>query len=308
MIYKAYYQTVGVARDASTEDIKKAYRKLARKYHPDVSKDPQGEAKFKEVAEAYEALKDDERRAAYDQLGRHQANQDFSPPPDWAQRFGDGASFGDNIDLSDLFAGLRGQRRGRGNGAGYAMAGEDFEVAAAISLEDAYHGAQLDLNLSMPERDGHGRLRHVPRTFQVRVPKGATDGQRLRLAGKGGKGTNGGADGDLYLNITLKPHPLYRVSGHDLYIDLPVTPWEAGLGATVKVPTLGGAVSLKLPAGTASGQKLRLGKRGLPQPRGGEGDLYAVVTIVMPPVLSDSEQALLKQWAGSSTFDPRAHF
>jgi curved DNA-binding protein len=170
------------------------------------------------------------------------------------------------------------------------------------------HGTQVDLNLSMPEVDAQGVPRHAPKAIKARIPKGATDGQRLRLRGQGGKGMNGGRDGDLYLNIELQPHPLFRPSGHDLYLDLPLAPWEAALGATIEVPTLGGAVNLKIPPGTTAGHKLRLGKKGLPKPAGGEGDLYAIVQIVNPPVLGERERELFKELAEVSRFDPRGHF
>ena len=309
MKYKDYYSTLGIERGAGAEDIKKAYRKLARKYHPDVSKDPDGEEKFKAVAEAYETLKDPEKRAVYDQLGSHQAGQDFQPPPDWGKQFGDSQFSFDGVDLADLFAGLNAGRHHGGSGAGQLrMPGEDYEITAHISLEDAYRGTEVELNLTVPEHDEKGFVRRVPRIFKVRIPKGASDGQRLRLAGRGGKGFNGGRDGNLYLNIALHPHSLFRVSGHDLYLDLPMAPWEAVLGATVEVPTLGGPVRLKVPTNTHAGQQLRLGGRGLPKTNGGEGDLFALAQIVVPTAASESERELFKQLAEGSTFNPRGHF
>jgi curved DNA-binding protein len=311
MKYKDYYATLGVARGASADEIKKAYRKLAQKYHPDVSKDPKGEEKFKELAEAYQTLKDPEKRAAYDQLGTgHQPGQEFRPPPDWEQRFGgqgQGGGFAfDDVDLSDLFESLRG-----GGGRGRAQMktpGEDFEVTVHLTLEDAHRGTQVQLELGMPEYDAEGRMRRVPKKVTARIPKGATEGQRLRLRGQGGKGLNGARDGDLYLNIALHPHALFRPSGHDLYLDLPLAPWEAALGATIEVPTLDGAVNLKVPPNTAAGKKLRLGKKGLPRPGGGEGDLYAIVQIVNPTVIGDRERELFEQLAQAAHFDPRGHF
>lgn len=309
MKYKDYYQILGVGRDADIDAIKKAYRKLAHKYHPDVSKDPAGEEKFKEIADAYQALKDPEKRAAYDQLGRHRPGQDFQPPPDWGKQFGDAASSFDDIDLSELFAAHAGGRRRAGRQGGtFQTPGQDYEVTAHITLDDACRGTTVDLNLTVPEYDDSGRMHRVERSFKARIPKGATDGQRLRLRGKGGKGFNGGPDGDLYLNIALHPHTLFRVSGHDLYLDLPLTPWEAALGAVLEVPTLRGPVHLKVPPGTHAGQKLRLAKRGLPKPREGEGDLFAIVQIVVPTVLSERERALFKELADGSTFNPRGHF
>ena len=309
MKYKDYYRILGVARNATGEDIKKAYRKLAHKYHPDVSKDPEGEEKFKEVAEAYETLKNPEKRPAYDQLGSYQPGQDFQPPPDWGKQFGDSHFSFEDVDLADLFAGLAAGRHRAGPGTGQIrMPGQDYEVTAGISLEEAYRGTEVELNLTVPEYDAKGLLHRVPRTFKVRIPKGATDGQRLRLAGRGGKGLNGGRDGDLYLNIALRPHPLFRVSGHDLYLDLPLAPWEAVLGAAVEVPTLGGPVRLKVPPNTRAGQQLRLSRRGLPKPNGKEGDLFAIAQVVMPAATSERERELFRQLAEGSTFNPRARF
>jgi curved DNA-binding protein len=309
MKYKDYYRVMGVDRKASADEIKNAYRKLARKYHPDVSKEPGAEEKFKELGEAYETLKDAEKRAAYDQLGSHKPGQEFRPPPGWEQQFGDGRfSFGD-IDLGDLFAGMTGgMHRARPGGGKIRMPGQDHEVTAHITLEDAYRGTEVDLELTVPEYDEGGFPRRVRRAFKARIPKGATDGQRLRLPGKGGKGLNGGRDGDLYLNIALHPHRLFRVSGHDLFLDLPLAPWEAVLGTSVQVPTLGGSVRLKIPPGTHAGRQLRLAGRGLPKPHAGEGDLYAIVQIAVPTVTSERERALYKELAEASTFNPRGHF
>ncbi len=261
MKYKDYYATLGVARDASAETVKAAYRKLAQKYHPDVTKDSGGEEKFKEVAEAYQTLKDPEKRAAYDRLGSgYEPGQEFRPPPDWERQFGDGGFSFDEVDLSDLFASL-GARRGRTRRT-MATPGADFEVRVHLALEEAHRGTQVDLELKMPEFDAQGHVRHVPKSVKARIPKGATDGQRLRLRGQGGAGAHGGRNGDLYLDIALHPHRIFRTSGHDLYLDLPLAPWEAALGATVEVPTLSGSVSLKVPPGTPAGRKLRLAAQG----------------------------------------------
>jgi curved DNA-binding protein len=301
MKYTDYYAALGVARDASAEEIKKAYRKLAQKYHPDVSKEPGAEARFKEIGEAWQTLKDPEKRAAYDALGSRPEGEEFRPPPDWGQRHGGGQFSFEDLDLGDLFS------RGFGARGGGGMPGQDFEVPAEISIEDAYAGTTLQLQLSMPEYDEQGRLRRVPRTVKARIAPGAVDGQRLRLPGKGGKGFGGGRDGDLYLDIKLKPHRWYRSSGHDLYLDLPLTPWEAALGASVEVPTLAGTVSLKVKPGTSSGQKLRLAGRGLPLPRGGAGDLYAVAQIVVPE--PDARQReLYAELAQGASGNPRRHF
>ena len=309
MKYKDYYAILGLTKNASADEIKGAYRKLARKYHPDVSKEKDAEAMFKEVAEAYQTLKDPEKRAAYDQLGSFQPGQDFRPPPEWQQHFGDTHFSFEDLDLSDLFEAFGGGRAHAGRQAGaHPVRGQDYEVTAHISLDQAYRGAEVDLDLNVPEYDERGFAHRVPRSFKARIPKGATDGQRLRIPGKGGKGLNGGRDGDLYLNVVLEPHPIFRVSGHDLYVDLPLAPWEAVLGTEVELPTLGAPVLLKVPPGTRAGQHLRLGKRGLPTPRGGEGDLFAIVQVVVPTAVGDAERSLYKELAERSTFNPRAHF
>lgn len=313
MKYKDYYKVLGLERGATGAALKGAYRKLARKYHPDVSKDPDGEAKFKDLQEAYQTLKDPEKRAAYDQLGSHRAGQDFQPPPDWNAHFGGnhgaGPSSFDEADLAELFAGLSGGRhRGGPARPDLPMPGRDYDVTAQITLEQAYQGTQVDLNLSVPDYDGEGRLRRVERTLNVRIPAGAIEGQRLRLRAQGGKGFNGGPDGDLYLNIVLRTHPLFRAAGRDLYLDLPLAPWEAALGASIDIPTLGGTVSLKVPPATKGGQKMRLAKRGLSNPHGIEGDLFAVVQIAMPAQLTERQTALFTELADASTFNPRSHF
>jgi curved DNA-binding protein len=318
MKYTDYYAALGVERGASADEIRKAYRRLAQKYHPDVSKETDAEAKFKDVAEAYQTLKDPEKRAAYDALGSRPQGEEFRPPPDWARRYanasgdagqaGGEASFSfDDVDFNDLFGRFGAGARGGRGGFSAAMPGQDFEVPVSISIEDAFKGTTLELNLQMTQVDAQGQPRRVPHNVKARVAPGAIDGQRLRLPGKGGKGTNGGRDGDLYLDISLQPHPLYRATEHDLYLDLPLTPSEAALGASVQVPTPAGAVNLKIPAGTSSGQKLRLGGRGLPRPRGGAGDLFAVAQIVVPPDLSERERELYRE-LGETAANPRAHF
>ena len=316
MKYKDYYEILGVARDAAEADIKKAYRKLARKYHPDVSKEQGAEEKFKEVAEAYEVLKDPEKRAAYDQMGFYQPGQDFRPPPDWGERFGGAGThtFEDlgDIDLFDLLSGLglgRGAAGGRRGGAQFHMPGQDYEVTVHAGLEDLNRGAEVEIPLSATEMTPDGHLRRSTRTVRVRIPKGATAGQRLRVPSKGGTGVGGGPAGDLYINIQLRPHDLFKVSGHDLYLEVPVTPWEAALGATIEIPTFDGKVSLKIPPGSRAGQKLRVRGKGLPRPKAAEpGDLYAVLQIVTPSVLSEREKELYRGLAEASSFNPRAHF
>ena len=307
MKYKDYYATLGVERTATADAIKAAYRKLARKYHPDVSKEAGAEEKFKEVSEAYETLKDPEKRAAYDELGRHPEGEQFRPPPGWEQSFG-GTSFSfDDVDLADLFAGISGRgRRGR-RAPNAPIPGQDFEAAVRVSFDQAYKGTEIELDLAMPEPDEHGMLRRVPRKIRVRIPKGVADGQKLRVPGKGGKGINGGRDGDLYLDIEVQSHPLYRTEGLDLYMDLPLAPWEAVLGASVEVPTPGGRVTLRIPAGTRAGQKLRLAGRGLSRPDGTAGHLYAIAQIAVPTVVDDKQRALFTELRDTSTFNPRAH-
>jgi len=308
MKYSDYYAALGVERGASQEEIKKAYRRLAQKYHPDVSKEPEAEERFKQIAEAYGTLKDPEKRAAYDALGARPQGEEFRPPPEWTRQHGGNEQFSfDDVDFADLFTRF-GARGGGAFGEHAAMPGEDFEVPVEISIEDAFRGTTLELQLSMPEYDAAGRLRRVPHNVKARIPPGAVDGQRLRLPAKGGKGRNGGRQGDLYLDITLKPHRLFRSTGHDLFVDLPLAPWEAALGASIEVPTLAGAVNLKVPAGTSSGQKLRLTGRGLPRPRGGAGDLYAVVQIVVPAQTTERERELFASLKEASAFNPRRHF
>jgi curved DNA-binding protein len=307
MKYKDYYAILGVDRGASAEDIKKAYRKLARKYHPDVSKEPNAEEKFKEMGEAYETLKDAEKRAAYDRLGRHAAGQEFQPPPDWGEQFAGARSAFDDIDLADLFAGLAG-RQGGGARRSSAASGRDYEAAVRLTFEQAFQGTEIELELSVLEADAEGGLRRVPRRIKVRIPRGVTDGQQLRIPGKGGKGAEGGRDGDLYLDIRVESHPLYRVSGQDVYLDLPLAPWEAVLGTTVNLPTPAGAVSLRVPPGTRAGQQLRLAGRGLSRADAAAGNLYAIVQIAVPSVVDERERALFKQLAETSNFNPRAHF
>lgn len=311
MKYKDYYATLGVDRTATQDQIKAAYRKLARKYHPDVSKESGAEEQFKEVSEAYETLKDAEKRAAYDQLGRHAQGEDMRPPPGWEQSFGQsfgegGFSF-DDIDLGDLFAGIAGRGRAGARRANMPMPGQDYEAAVRLSFDQAYKGTEVELDMSVPEPDENGFLRRVPRKIRVRVPKGVTNGQKLRVPGKGGKGVNGGPDGNLYLDIEVESHSLYRTEGLDLYMDLPLAPWEAVLGASVDVPTPAGRVTLRVPAGTQAGQKLRLAGRGLSRADGTSGHLYAVATIVVPSVVDDRQKKLYDELKDVSGFNPRAH-
>ena len=324
MKFKDYYETLGVARDAAPDDIKQAYRKLARKYHPDVSKEPDAEARFKELGEANEVLKDPEKRAAYDQAGsqwerqRQGGQQDFQPPPGWDAGFeysGRGDDPFDAQDHSDFFEALfgRGSRAsGATRGAGrphMRMPGQDHHAKVLIDLEDAYRGAQRSVSLRMPALDaqGHGVLQE--RRLDVNIPKGIREGQHLRLAGQGGPGLGDGPAGDLFLEIAFNPHPIYRVDGRDVYFDLPVTPWEAALGASVSAPTPDGPVELTIAAGSAAGRKLRLKGRGIPggSPDKPAGDLYAVLVIALPGAGTDKAKSAYRAFAEAFDFNPRAH-
>jgi curved DNA-binding protein len=310
MEFKDYYQILGLSRDASADDIKRAYRRLARKYHPDVSKEPDAEERFKELNEAYEVLKDAEKRQAYDQLGANWKNgQNFQPPPEWEDLFrggqgGQAAGFSDFFE--SLFGGGMGGRPGGFGGARASARSRDQHVKVLISLEDAYQGASRSLQLQIPEVSGHGQVVSRTRTLQVRIPKGIREGQRIRLSGQSGSG------GDLYLEVEFQPDPLFRVDGMNILLDLPLAPWEAALGAKIQVPTLGGPIDLKIPAGVQSGQKMRIRGRGMPARKAGEhdGDQFVIVQIVNPPKeqLDDEARELLERLSQHSDFDPRAHF
>ncbi len=311
MQFKDYYAIMGVARDATQEDIKRAYRKLARKYHPDVSKEADAEIRFKDLGEAYEVLKDPEKRAAYDQLGKgYRPGQEFRPPPDWGGGFEPGDASGAGGGFSDFFEELfarRGgaARRGAGTrGAEMHGRGQDHHARVMIDLEDAINGAVRRIMLEMPEVDTEGYLRTRQRELSVRIPAGVREGQQIRLAGQGAPGLGGGSAGDLYLEVNVRPHRLYRIDGRDLYFDLPVAPWEAALGATVQVPTPGGSVGLKIPPGSAGGRKLRLKGRGIP----GEppGDLYAVLQIALPPADDEAARDSYRTFSQNFDFNPRA--
>jgi curved DNA-binding protein len=311
--FKDYYKVMGVARDATEAQIKQAYRKLARKYHPDVSKEKDAEARFKELGEAYEVLKSPEKRAAYDQLGQGpRPGENFRPPPDWGAGFefggaGSGARTG-NADYSDFFESLfggagapggpRAGRRGFDSGRG-----EDHHAKIMLDLEATLAGGSRTFTLRVPEIDAQGRLASKDRVLNVQVPKGILPGQTIRLAGQGSSPGSEGTAGDLYIEVEFQPHPLYRVDGRDLYLDLPVTPWEAALGATVKTPTPGGVVDLKIPAGAQAGKKLRLKARGIPAAT--PGDFYVVLQIALPVAEDDRARAAYRAFADAVPFNPR---
>ena len=310
MEFKDYYKIVGVARDATQDEIKRAYRKLARKYHPDVSKEADAEARFKELGEAHEVLKDAEKRAAYDQLGaNYKGGQEFRPPPDWNTGFefsGGGFTGGDAAEYSDFFASLFGKDF-RSGGAGRASSqakGEDHHAKVLIDLEDTFQGATRTITLRVPAVDIHGHVITKERVLNVTIPKGIREGQHIRLSGQGSPGAGEGKAGDLYLEIEFRPHPLYRVDGRDLYLDLPVSPWEAALGATVKVPTLGGIVEIKIPEGSVSGRKMRLKGRGIPG--NPPGDCYVILSIALPPADTEAVKDFYRKMAQEFIFNPRA--
>jgi curved DNA-binding protein len=316
--FQDYYEALEVPRTASQEDIRRAYRKLARKYHPDVNKEPGAEDRFKQISEAYEVLRDEDKRARYDRLGENwKSGQDVSGASGFdegfrsADRYGDvrvdfgGAGFGGGDfsggDFSDFFEGLFGQRgrrsgpgaAGRGAFDGFATRGGDQEAVLELTLEEAAAGGKRRISL------GDGR------DFEVEIPRGVRDGQRIRLTGQGSAGIGGGPSGDLFLRVRIKPHPRFRVEGRDLYVDLPVSPWEAALGAEVPVPTLTGSARLKIPPGSDTGRRLRLRGQGLPGPDGSSGDLYAVLAVHVPKRLTKKERELFEQLAATSRFDPR---
>jgi curved DNA-binding protein len=312
MEFKDYYAVMGVARDATQDEIKRAYRKLARKYHPDVSKAPDAEQRFKELGEAYEVLKDPEKRAAYDQLGSgYRDGQTFRPPPNWDAGFefaGGGFTDAGQGGFSDFFESLFG-RAGFGGPSGQRRAsgtrGQDHHARIEIGLEDAFHGATLSIDLALPEYDQQGRLHNRHRRIQVKVPKGVTAGKRIRLAGQGGPGWQGAPPGDLYLEVEFRPHQLYEVDGQDVLLTVPLAPWEAALGAKIKVPTLAGQVELSIPAGARNGQKLRLKGRGLGVAGKAPGDQIVILKIVLPPADTDEKRELYREMAKRMPFNPR---
>ena len=304
MEYKDYYQTLGVEKTASAADIKKAYRKLVRQYHPDVSKHKDADAKTKEINEAYDVLGDVEKRAAYDELGKAPRGGPggFQPPPDWGTQFDFGGAGGNDF-FNDLFAHVGGRGRGRAGGAGFRAPGEDIHASIAIDLRDAYQGTTRQVSLRVPQHDAQGRVTMQDKTLSVTVPKGVTPGQQLRLSGQGHPGAGGGANGDLYLEIQLETDARYRVEGTHVYENVPVTPWEAALGASIPVQTPSGTVEVTVPPGSQSGRKLRLKGRGIPAAQ--PGDLYLILDVVLPPATSDKARALYEQMPREMAFNPR---
>jgi curved DNA-binding protein len=315
MKFKDYYKTMGVPEDASADEIKKAYRKFARKHHPDLNKDETTGDKFKELGEAYEVLKDPAKREEYDQLRKYGAGADeeFAPPPGWqsgADFSGGGYTTADAAEFSDFFETLFGRRAARKTyagagtgGAPFAIRGEDIHYRIPVTLEESYKGSTRGISLQTHRFDDDGRASPETKTLNVKIPKGVTQGQRIRLRGQGGAGFGGAPNGDLYMEVELEPHALFSVDGRDVTLVLPAAPWEAALGATVKVPTLGGTVNLTIPPGAQSGQKLRLKGRGLPGSV--NGDQYVVLKIVLPPVDSAEDRALMERMRQQMPFNPR---
>jgi curved DNA-binding protein len=311
MQFKDYYETVGVPRDATAEDIKKAFRKLARKYHPDVSKEKDAEARMKDVNEAYAVLSDPEKRAAYDQLGRgYQPGQEFRPPPDWDAGFefsGSGHSPHEATDYSDFFSELFGRMgggaQGGPQGARFRAQGEDHHAKVLLDVEDAFTGATRQLGLRVPKVDAQGRVTLVTRTLNVKIPKGVRAGQVIRLAGQGAPGMGGEPAGDLLLEVQFNPHSRFRVDGRDLHLTLPVAPWEAALGAILAVDLPSGQVKVRIPEGARSGRQLRVRGKGIP----GEppGDLLLEIQVVLPPADTPRARELYETMAREMAFNPR---
>ncbi len=310
MQYKDYYKIMGLAREASQDEIKRAYRKLARKYHPDVSKEKDAEAKFKELGEAYEVLKDPEKRAAYDRLGSNwQADQDFRPPPNWDEGFefkGGGFTGVDAGAYSDFFEQLFGHTSFHSSDKRqhpFHGRGEDSHAKIHIDLADSYHGATRAISLSTPEMNGQGHVHLKQRSLTIKIPKGIKPGQHIRLAGQGNPGSGGGQSGDLFLEVYFNNHRLYRVNEADVYLDLPVTPWEAALGAKVKAPTPDGYVDVKIPPNSRQSSKLRLSGRGLPGKT--PGDFYIVLQIALPPATTEKAKAAYQALQEAFDYNPR---
>lgn len=315
MDYKDYYKTLNLAKDASQDEVKRAYRKLARKYHPDVNKAADAENKFKDINEAYEVLKDPEKRKAYDSFGSDwRAGQEFKPPPNWQGR-GQWSDFGTRQagaeHFSEFFESLFG-RGGGGFSSGHFSSfgreqharGEDIHAKVTISLEDSYHGSKRTITLNRTVGDGDGGLTIKPQSLQITIPKGIIEGQQIRLEGQGEVGYGHGPRGNLFLEIAFEPHPVFTVNKRDVYLLLPVTPWEAALGATIAVPTLGGMVDLKLPANSQTGQKLRLKDRGLSS-KTQTGNQYVTLSIHTPVAKTAEQRELYEKMAKLMPYNPR---
>lgn len=311
MLYKDYYQLLGVPRDVTADALKKAFRKLARKYHPDVSKEADAEPRMREVNEAYAVLSDPEKRTAYDKLGQgHQPGQDFRPPPDWDAGFefsGEGYSPHETADFSDFFSemfgrmgGHPGGRRGRPASGGR---GEDHHAKVLLDLEDAFTGATRQISLRVPKMDAQGRVVLDTRTLNVKIPKGVYAGQIIRLTGQGTPGFEGAASGDLLLEVQFNPHPRMRAEGRDVYLSVPVTPWEAALGAVVLVALPTGMLQTRLPEGIQRNRSLRVRGKGLPGDP--PGDLVLELQIVLPPANTPEAHSLYETMAQTFKFDPR---
>ena len=310
MEYKDYYQILGVGRDATQDQIKQAYRKLARKYHPDVSKEKDAEARFKDAGEAYEVLKDPEKRAAYDKFGANWRNGDhFEPPPNWDAGFefrGAGYTGADASGFSDFFESLFGRDQGNGRRTHtLRMKGEDQHAKIVIPLAEAYHGARQTITLTRPTVDPYGHVTTRPHRLHVAIPKGIIEGQRIRLEGQGLPGYGGSPAGDLYLEIVFQQDPLFHAEKRDIHLTLPVAPWEAALGASLTVPTLGGDVQVKIPPGSQAGKKLRLKGKGLCA-GANCGDQIVTLQIVMPEAKTEEQRQVYRAMAEKMPFNPRA--
>ncbi len=304
MKFKDYYATFGLPREATQDEIKRAYRKLARKYHPDVSKAADAESRFKELGEAYAVLKDPEKRAAYDQMGSQwQGGQEFQPPPGWDDGFEYSGAGSDSADQSDFFEALFGRQSRNARRAGGHGRGEDHHAGVMIDLEDAYRGALRGISLQLPTVDAEGHVVLRQRRLDVTIPKGIRAGQHLRLAGQGEPGLGEGPAGDLYLEIGFNPHSRYRVNGRDVFLDLALAPWEAALGCSLSLPTPDGSLQLAIPAGSTAGRRLRLKGKGIPG--NPAGDLYAVLGIVQPAAVSEGEKEAYRALARAFDFNPR---
>lgn len=315
MEFKDYYTTLDIDRDATQEEVKRAYRKLARKFHPDINKDADAEQRFKEVGEAYEVLQDTEKRAAYNKFGKNwKAGQDFDPPPNWDKGFefhGGGYTENDASQFSDFFESLFGAKGG-GAYSGpfadqrrqYSGKGQDLHAKIAINLEDSYNGSKQSLTLQRPALNESGHVITRPHILQVNIPKGVTEGQQIRLAGQGAEGIGGGTHGDLFLEIAFNKHPHFTPDKRDIMLTLPVSPWEAALGGTIPIPTLGGKVEMKIPPGSQTGKRLRLKGRGLRTAKH-KGDQYVTLAIIVPSPKTDADKDLFHNMEKSMSFNPR---